>query len=124
MFVDGVAKRCFVIITTSDGFDPLVPLRTADLVDFPTTAPNKVSAVAAARSDDVDLYFRRLTYCFFSSLQKTLGSNHVYSGEDVAMEELTYLTKFRERCDFLQEVFFTLPEEITVPLNTVRAPKK
>lgn len=95
-----------------------------------------VSAVAAARSDDVDLTFRRLTYWSFYFMHKDLperfagrrmtlvGSTHLYIGADGALEQWTYMGKFRERSELLPEVFFNFTCGITGELNLVSTPKK
>lgn len=77
MFLRGVARPFFVIITASNYFAPLHPLRTADVPDFPTTAPRMLSTVSSARPDDVDLALHRLTYGSFPTLDETLWSNHI-----------------------------------------------
>lgn len=87
MFFDAVAKRFIVIITRSDGFVPLDQLSTVQVAYYPSTAPNMVSAVAAARTGNVDLAFRRSTTFSFSPLHEALRSTHLYVRDDGPLEQ-------------------------------------
>lgn len=84
-----------MIITASEGFTPLDPLRTADVADFPYTAPNIDSSMTAACTDDVGLAFTRLTNFVVCTLHKTLTWSLLYIGGDVSLEDWTVLRKFR-----------------------------
>lgn len=103
-------------MTPSDGFSPLDKFRTADVSNSPTTAPSMVSPLTAAYPEDLDLAFRRLKYYIFSVLNDTLEFKPLYIGADLALEDQTFLKKFREFSRFLSDVSLRLPDEITEPL--------
>lgn len=52
------------------------------------------------------------------------GSNHDYIGDDGALEHWMYTRKFREPSELLPELFLSLPDGITVPLNIVPPTKE
>lgn len=119
---DGVAKWFLVIITPSYRIAPLDPWMTDDVADSPNTAPSMVSAVVAARNDDVVVTFRCLTYCFLSDLHDIQVSNHFYIRESGGPGIVDSMEKVPGAQRFPPGVTCHTTRYITVPLNIERPP--
>lgn len=76
-------------------------------------------------SSDVEVSaFQNYTYLFISSLNESLGSNHLYLRNAYGLETWKYTPKFRKLGNILPEGFLFLPDELTLALEIVRLPKK
>lgn len=73
MVFEGLAKRFFLIVSSSDEYAPLHQLTSADVADYPTRLPENVCFLTAARPDFEDLAFCRLMFSIFTSFQEALG---------------------------------------------------